>query len=188
MPEPRFTAPDPERLDAAQRAVWEATQAGRRGTVPANIQAWLSSPEFARRAALLGEFVRYQTSLGPRRSELAILAVARRWSAAYEWAVHVGEASRAGVGTDVIEAIADGRDPALDEGDAAVLAFARELVGQGRVTDRSFARARAAVGDTGVVDLVGVVGYYTLVAFTLNAFEVPAPDRQPSGPAIEPPR
>jgi 4-carboxymuconolactone decarboxylase len=187
MTSPRFTPPDPSSLDGAQRAVWEATERGRRGSVPANVQAWLASPEFARRAASLGEFVRYQTSLGPRWSELAILVVARHWSAAYEWAIHAGEAARAGVETEVIDAVAHGRRPAVDDGDAAVIAFAHELVGQGRVTDRTFARAASVLGPAGVVDLVGVVGYYTLVAFTLNAFEVPVPSSGPALPPLAPP-
>lgn len=183
MAGPRFTPPDPAALDDAQRAVWEATRRGRRGAVPANVQAWLPSPELAKRAAALGELVRYETSLGARRSELAILVVARRWSAAYEWAVHAGEAARAGIEAAVIDALAHGRTPGLDEGDAAVVAFARELAAEGRVSDATFARATAVLGAAGVVDLIGVVGYYTLVAFTLNVFEVPAPEQAPRLPA-----
>lgn len=166
-------------LDAAQQRVVDEVRAGRRGVVPANVVAWLPSPELARRAAALGEFVRYETSLGARRSELAILAVARHWSCHYEWAVHAGEAAAAGVPAAVIAAIGQGATPDLADPDGAVYAFARELVATGRVCDATYARLAEALGPTAVVDLIGVVGYYTLVAFTLNAREVPAPPGAP---------
>lgn len=180
---PRFVPPDPDSYTEAQCRVVDEVRAGRRGTVPANVLAWLPSPTLARLAAALGEFVRYETSLGARRSELAILAVARHWSCAYEWAVHAHEALQAGVPAGDIAAIGRGDPPsALDGGDAAVYAFARELVSAGRVSDAVYASTEAALGEAGVADLVGVVGYYTLVAFTLNACEMPAPDGAPRLP------
>ena len=179
---PRPAAVDLAHLTDAQRRVADEVRAGRRGTVPANVVAWLPSPELARRAAALGEFVRYETSLGPRLSELAILVVARHWSCAYEWAVHAREASAAGVPADVIDAVGRDAMPILSGADAVVYAFARELVRSGRVDDALHALAVAELGEAGVVDLVGLVGYYTLVAFTLNASEVPAPHGTPRLP------
>ena len=181
-PPPRFVPPDPGALSDAQRRVCDEVRGGRRGVVPANVEAWLSSPELARRAAALGEFVRYETSLGPRLSELAILAVARHWSCAYEWAVHAREAVAAGVPAAVIDAVAANERPALAGADAAVHAFAAELVATGRVGDPAYGAALAALGEAGIADLIGVVGYYTLVAFTLNAREVPAPAGSPALP------
>lgn len=179
---PRFAPPDLATLADEQRRVVDEVRAGRRGTVPANVVCWLPSPELARRAAALGEFVRYETSLGPRWSELAILVVARHWSCAYEWAVHAGEALAAAVPAAVIDAVARGAPPELAGADAVVYAFARELVATGRVSDVTYARAAETLGEAGVADLVGVVGYYTLVAFTLNAREVPAPHGTPRLP------
>lgn len=176
---PRFQPLESRHLTAAQRQVVDQVRAGRRGTVPANVTAWLASPELARRAAALGEFVRYETTLGPRLAELAILVVARHWSCAYEWGVHASEATAAGVPAAVIAAIGRGATPVLDEPDAVVQAFAGELAATGRVADATHARAVAALGEAGVADLIGVVGYYTLVAFTLNANEVPPPDGTP---------
>lgn len=173
---------DSARLSEAQRRVVDEVRAGRRGTVPANVVAWLPSPELARRAAALGEYVRYDTSLGPRLSELAILVVARHWSCAYEWAVHAGEAAAAGVAADVIGAIAERAVPRLDDREAAAYDFARLLVAGGHVPDAAYERAVEMLGEAGVADLIGVVGYYTLVAFTLNAREVPAPDGAPTLP------
>ena len=180
---PRFTPPDPDALDEAQRRVYDATRAGKRGTVPANVQAWLASPELAQRGQQLGAFLRYDTSLGPRLSELAILVVARRWAARYEWAVHAVEAAKAGVAAEVIAAIGAGRPPDLaGQDDQVVVDVATELVTAGRLADTTFARADAALGRQGLVELVGLVGYYTLVAMTLNAFEVPAPEGAPPLP------
>jgi 4-carboxymuconolactone decarboxylase len=179
---PRFPPPGLDALTPAQQAVYDATRAGRRGTVPANVLAWLPSPEFAGRAARLGEFVRYETALPPHWSELAILVVARHWSCQYEWAVHAGEAVRAGVADAVIAAIGAGRVPDLGGGPRVVHDVARSVVASGRLDDATFAAGEAALGRQGLVDLIGLVGYYTMVAMTLNAFAVPAPDGAPRLP------
>jgi 4-carboxymuconolactone decarboxylase len=180
----RFTPLDGMTLDAAQQRVADEVSAGRRGTVPANVVAWLPSPELARRAAHLGEFVRYETALAPRLSELAILVVARHWSCAYEWAVHAVEAAGAGVPADVIDAVANGIAPGLAAPDEAVFEFARELVRRGSVSDEAFQAVDGALGRQAVVELTALVGYYTLVAMTLNAFEVPAPTGAPRLPDV----
>jgi 4-carboxymuconolactone decarboxylase len=151
--------------------------------VPANVLAWLPSPELAQRAQHLGAFLRYETSLGPRSSELAILVVARHWSSAYEWAIHAGEAARAGLGEAVIAALGAGRRPDLDGPvEETVYDVATELVAGAGLTDATFTRAEAALGRPALVELVGLVGYYTMVAMTLNAFEVPVPEGTPKLP------
>lgn len=179
---PRFQAPDDAALTAAQRLVTDEVRRGRRGTVPANVLAWLPSPELARRAAWLGELVRYETSLVSRVSEIAILVVARHWDCAYEWAMHVPEATKAGVADATISAVGRGEVPVLDDLAAAVAAFARELVTTGQVGDATHDAVRQRLGDAGIVDLVAIVGYYTLVAFTLNARQVAPPDGSPRLP------
>jgi 4-carboxymuconolactone decarboxylase len=179
---PRFPPPGLTPLTAAQQAVYDATRAGRRGTVPANVLAWLPSPEFAGRAARLGEFVRYETSLPPRLSELAILVVARHWSCQYEWAVHAGEAVRAGVADQVIADIAAGRVPDIAGEARVVHDVARSVAASSELDDATFAAGEAALGRQGLVELVGLVGYYTMVAMTLNAFAVPAPQGAPRLP------
>jgi len=179
---PRFPPPGLAALTPAQQAVYDATLAGRRGTVPANVVAWLPSPEFASRAAHLGEFVRYQTSLPAAWSELAILVVARHWSCHYEWAVHAGEAARAGVADRVIADIGAGRVPAVDAEARVVHDVARAVVASGGLDDSTFAAGEAALGRQSLVELIGLVGYYTMVAMTLNVFEVPAPVGAPQLP------
>ena len=172
----RIALPTLATMKPEQRAVYAQTVAGRRGSVPANVLVWLHSPELAARAQKLGEIVRFETTLGQRRSELAILAVARHWTAHYEWAVHVTEAARAGVPAEVVAAIGDRRVPSFeDEDDRAVFEFTSVLVASGRVPEAVYRAAVLAVGEKSVVELVALVGYYTMVAFTLNAFDIPAP-------------
>lgn len=180
----RFTPLEALTLDAEATAVVQAVGAGRRGTVPANVVTWLSHPELARRAAHLGELVRYETSLAPRLSELAILVVARHWHCAYEWAIHAGEAARAGVPGGVIDAIGRGTVPPLAGDEQLVTAAARQLLVTGRLDDACYDAALAALGDAGLTDLVAVVGYYTLVAFSLNARQVPTPAGAPVLPPL----
>jgi 4-carboxymuconolactone decarboxylase len=177
----RYTPPDVAALSPAQRAVYEATRAGRRGTVPANVLVWLASPELAGRAAHLGEFIRYGTALSPAQSELAILIVARHWSCHYEWAIHAVEAARAGVAADIVTAIADRQRPALADLDQVIYDLVDQLV-DGGVAEATFVDAEHRLGRAALVELVGLVGYYTMVAMTLNAFEVPVPDGAPRLP------
>ena len=167
----------PDERDPAQRRVAAAAVAGKRGHVPAPLRAWLHSPEMGDRAQRLGEFLRYDTSLGPALSELAILVTARAWTAQYEWYAHKREALKAGIDPAVIDAIAARRPPVLPDPKAQVVYdYARTLHGQQRVPDALHAAAVAALGETGVVELVGLLGYYTLVAMTLNAFEIGVPE------------
>ncbi|WP_029003297.1 carboxymuconolactone decarboxylase family protein [Azorhizobium doebereinerae] len=167
----------PEEMTPAQRAVAEEAVAGKRGRVPAPLRAWLHSPELGRRAQHLGAFVRYDTSLPPDLSELAILVVARRWTSHFEWYAHAREGLKAGLSPQVIEAIADRATPPLDGAPARlVYDFSKAVVESGRAPDALYARAVAALGEAGVVELVGLIGYYTLVAFTLNVFDIGLPE------------
>lgn len=180
---PRLRVPTLDDLKPEQRVVWARTLAGRRGAVPANVRVWLFSPELASRAQALGEFLRYNTTLRPRQSELAVLVVARRWSAHYEWAMHATEAARAGVSAETIAAIRERRTPTFEEAtDRPVFDLVSALVAEGRVSDDTYRAAVADLGERAVVELVGLVGYYTMVAFTLNTFEIPAPA---SGPTLD---
>ena len=163
-------------LDAmsdAQRRIHDDTVAGPRGRMPAPLAVWLRSPQLADRAQRLGEFLRYQTTLPPRLSELAILVTARFWTAHYEWAAHEKEALKAGVSPEVIESIARREPPVFDRRDEqAVWNVVGDLHRAHRVSDAVYAEAMAALGEQGVVELVGIVGYYTLVAMTLNVFQI----------------
>jgi 4-carboxymuconolactone decarboxylase len=163
-------------LTPEQRVVHDTIVAGPRGKVAGPLRVWLHSPKFAARAQELGAFCRYHTSLPKRLSELAILVTAAFWKAGYEWFVHAPEAIKAGLDAEVIEAIRHGRKPKLARADeAAVYDFARDLLETREVSDAIYERAAAELGDIGVVDLVGILGYYGLISMTIRAFGVPLP-------------
>ncbi len=171
---------DPDALSPAQRAVHDAILAGPRGRVEGPLRVWLLSPGLADKAQALGAFCRYGTTLPARLSELAILTTGAFWRSGFEWAVHAPIAAAAGLDPMVIEAIRRGDTPAFARPDeAAVHAFARELHMDHAVCDATYARAVDALGVQGVVDLVGILGYYTLISMTINAFRVPLPDGAP---------
>ncbi len=167
-----------EEMTAAQRAVWDAIAAGPRGPSrygPFN--AWLQSPEFADRAQDLGALLRFGTSIEGRLKELAILCVARHWTAQFEWYAHKKIALDAGLSASVIDAIEARRRPDFVNADEpAIYDFTQELLADRDVSDARYAAAEALLGRAGVVELVGVLGYYTLVSMTLNVFRAPLPD------------
>ena len=177
MSAPRLPLPDADSLDEAQRRVCRAIESGPRGTVPALFMALLHNAELADRIQSLGALLRYQTSLAPRLSELAILAVARHWSCQYEWHWHAAEAAKAGLPDAVIEAIRQRRPPPLEAPDEiAVYDFSCELQANRAVSDETYDAALALFGPAGVVELTALNGYYAMIAMTLNEHRVPLPD------------
>jgi 4-carboxymuconolactone decarboxylase len=166
-----------ERMNADQRRVHDRVAAGPRGGVRGPLRIWLRSPDLADRLQHLGEFCRYRTSLPPRVSELAILVTARAWRAAYEWTAHAPIALRAGLDAAVIEAIRLGRPPEFSRVDEAVsYRVAAEIHRDRGVTDATYEEARRILGETAVVELIATIGYYTLIAMTINVFAVSVPD------------
>lgn len=170
---PRITLLDPVDMDPDQLGVHDAAVAGRRGHSPLPLLAWLHSPEFASRAQRLGEYVRYETTLDPRLSELAILVVARAWAAQYEWSAHKREALKAGLSEEVIAAIASGSVPLFKRSDEELIyTFATSVILTHFVDDALYAKAKTVFGDRAIVELIGILGYYTLIAMTLNVFKI----------------
>lgn len=168
-------------MSPAQQRVADEAVAGKRGRVPAPLRAWLHSPELGARAQKLGEFLRYDTILGPRLSELAILVTARVWTAQYEWHVHKREALKAGLEPEIIDAIARRTTPPFADAAARVVHdYALTLHTTHTIPPDLHADAVAALGEQGVVELVGLLGYYTLVAMTLNAFDIGVPAGEPN--------
>jgi 4-carboxymuconolactone decarboxylase len=177
---PRVPDLVPEALDPEQRRVHDAIVAGPRGAVRGPLRVWLQSAQLADHAQALGAFCRFGTSLPPRLSELAILVTAQWWRASFEWQAHAPAAVEAGVDPAAVEAIRAGRTPELQrEDEAALYAFARELTETRHVSDATYRRAAAALGVKALVELVGILGYYTLISMTINAFEVPLPADAP---------
>ncbi len=170
----------PEQMTPDQRAVADRAVAGKRGRLPAPLRAWLHSPVFGDRAQSLGEFLRYDTSLGPMLSELAILVTARFWTAQYEWYAHKKLALQAGVSPAVCDAIARRERPPLPDTKAqTVYEYATTMHAERTVPPALHDRAVALLGEAGVVELVGILGYYTLVSMTLNGFGIGVPAGEP---------
>jgi 4-carboxymuconolactone decarboxylase len=176
---PRARTPvlDETTLTPAQQRVFDAIRAGPRGRVQGPLRVWLQSAELADKAQALGAFCRYGTSLPARLSELAILFMGAHWQAGFEWAAHAPIALAAGLDAAAIEAIRTDATPQLADPPARVVhAFAHELLNRRRVSDATYREAVAVLGQTAVVELVGLLGYYTLISMTIVAFGVPDPD------------
>ena len=169
----------PELIEAYDRVA-----AARQGVVSGPYGILLHSPELALRTAVLGEYTRWNSVLTDRQTETGVLAMARELNANVMWASHVKIGTEAGVPAATIEAIAT-RVPldAHDPDEAAIVRYVRELMGPThRISDATFEAARTALGDQGVVDLTGLLGYYSIVGYTLNAFEVEPPTGSPALP------
>jgi 4-carboxymuconolactone decarboxylase len=176
----RFKTLDTASMTEAQRKAYEDIAAGPRGGVRGPFNALLRSPLLAERAQKLGEYARYDTSLPARLNELAILITARHWSAQYEWFAHHKLALKAGLEPQIAADIAVAKSPAgMPAEEAAVHAFCSELHRDKQVSDASYARVLDLFGERGVVDLIGVCGYYTLVSMVLNVDRYPLPEGIP---------
>lgn len=174
---PRITLPDPAQMDADQRAVHDRIVNGKRGRIQGPLRAALHNAELASRWSALGELLRYDTSLTPRQRELAILVTGRACNSPFEWYAHRLEGEKAGLSAEVLDALLAQEIPAgLDETEHAIVCFARELNAVRSVSDATYARALALLGEKAVVELTALVGYYTMVAMTLNAHEIPLPE------------
>jgi 4-carboxymuconolactone decarboxylase len=174
---PRITLPPPETMDAAQRAVYDRIVSGPRGKIQGPLRAALHNPELADKWQALGALLRYGTLLPPRLSELAILVTGRACSSPFEWYAHRLEAEKAGIEQPIIEAVlAQTTPPGLAEDDAAVYHYTVELNRDNSVSDATYATALARFGERAVMELTALVGYYTMVAMTLNCHEIPLPE------------
>jgi 4-carboxymuconolactone decarboxylase len=163
--------PDAE-LSAQEREIMAAILRSR-GSLAGPFAAWLHSPELAERAQRLGEAVRYHTSLPPRLSEFAILITAHHLDCQLEWTIHEPIARQAGVPHDVVEALQKGERPSFaTEEEAALYDYCCELLETKFVSDATYERAIQLFGQKTVVELTILQGYYTLVAYTLNAFRI----------------
>jgi len=172
----------PDQLTEAQRRAAQAVIDGPRGALYGPFVPLLRSPELLENAQRMGEYLRYRSAIGVRLSELAILVTARQWNQGVEWAIHAPIAAQVGVPPGVISAIARRQRPEgmlVDE--SVVHDFCIELHRDKQVSDHTYAQAVALFGEQGVVDLMGLNGYYTFLAMVMNTArtEVPVSSAMP---------
>jgi 4-carboxymuconolactone decarboxylase len=177
----RLPLPTRDALDPPAQEVWDSITASR-GAIVADeghligpFNAWVNAPIIGGRLAELGAALRFESSIERRLLEVAIITVGARWKAEFEWWAHSRMALHHGVRPEAVAAIARGETPSLPDDEAVVHAVARQLVDTGHVDGPAYEAAHALLGDRGIVELVTLCGYYTLVSFTLNAFDVPLP-------------
>ena len=179
----------PDRFTEAQERLFKSITGGKRGEgrAPEDLlnseggmsgpfNPWLRTPVLGDAAQRLGETVRFESALPPQLRELAILIVAAKWKAQYEWWAHERIARREGLDEGVIESVKSETVPDFSNPtETVVYNFAHELLDQHRVSDSLYDEAVELLSETGVAELVILLGYYTLVSMTLNVFEVPVP-------------
>ena len=176
-----------DKMSAAQRTIADAIMSGPRGRLNGPFNAWLRSPDLADRLQKVGEYVRFNTSLDKRVNEMAILMTAQAWGSQYEWYAHAPLALKAGLDPAIIAAIGAGRKPDnMKDDEAIVWEFTTQLRRDHGVDDAIYAKALEKFGERGIIDLIGVNGYYDVVSMTLNVAHVKPPADAQNCPSSRP--
>ena len=166
-----------DKLTDAQKKAIEEFKAARSVDISGPFVAMLRSPEVMNRARAMGDYLRFRSSLPPRLSEFVILLTARRWTQQYEWNAHAPLAVKGGLNADIVKAIAEGRRPEkLAEDEEIVYLLFDEIQRTQSVSDGTYARAVGKIGEQGVIDVMGITGYYTMLAMVMNTARTPLPD------------
>jgi len=166
-----------EEMTPEQKAMTDHVLAGQRGSMNGPYNVLLRSPEMGDLAQKFGAYTRYNSSVPHKLNELAILITARFWNSQYEWYAHHKYALQAGISAAVIDDLAAGKRPAaMDRDEAIVFDFCKELLDSRQVSDANFKAAVERFGERGVVDLIGVMGYYHIVSMLLNVDRYPLPE------------
>jgi 4-carboxymuconolactone decarboxylase len=176
----RFAPLTWETLTPEQAVMVESVLAGKRGSMQGPYNVLLRSPKLGDLAQRFGAHTRFNSSLPVALNELAILLVARYWTAQFVWWAHKNIAIEAGLNITLINSIAERRElddlAGLDTDTKAVYSFCNELLNTKRVSDATYAAAVKQFGEPGIVDLMGTMSYYTLVSMSLNVDQYPLPD------------
>lgn len=179
-PMPRVPLLEPAQMSPEQKRIHDVIASGPRGQVRGPLAVWLHRPALAEHAQALGRYCRYETSLPERVSEWAILILARHWRSEYEWWAHKPIAIKAGVSEEMIDALRDGREIVCVHADEALVQeFLTVLHAQRHIPQDLYDRIVRVLGEAGVIDLVGIAGYYTLISMTLNVFDIRTPEGAP---------
>jgi 4-carboxymuconolactone decarboxylase len=178
MSETRFPPLTQEQMTDEQRAVVDAIQAGPRGAgLRGPFNALVRSPVLCDLVQRVGAYVRFGSSISAPLNELAICMAGRKWGAQYEFYAHRRLGIDAGLNPAILDAVAAGHRPDDMGGDETIVyEFVTDLLSTGQVSDPSYHAALDRFGERGIMDLVGAVGYYSLVSMVLNVAQVPLPE------------
>jgi 4-carboxymuconolactone decarboxylase len=170
----------PEEMTDEQKRVDQEIGATRSGRAGGPFAIWLREPALADQANKFANYLRNETTLPKKLQEIAILVTARHWTAQYEWSVHQRRALEEGVHEDVVDAIRDRRRPGFDDdAEEMVYVVCSELYDTYALGEDTHDRAVELLGRQALIDLVAIAGFYSMIALTLNAFEVPTPEGGP---------
>jgi 4-carboxymuconolactone decarboxylase len=175
----RFLPMKVEQLNPEQKKWAELISAPPRNAKFVNppYRAYITNPDLANRLSALSDYLRWNTSLEPRLSEMAILITARQWTAQYEWYAHYPLALKGGLDPKIADAIAAGKRPdGMKEDEAALYDLATELYRDKKVSDPVYKAAFGKFGERGIMDIIGIIGYYDLVSMTLITMQAGMPD------------
>ena len=165
-----------EKMTEEQKKAVAEFRADRKAELTGPWIALLRSPEVLTRARVLSDYLRFTSVLPPKLSEFVILMTARQWTQQYEWNAHYQIAMTAGLNPNIAKAIAEGRRPEhMGEDEESLYDFCLELQCNQSVSDATYARAVSRFGEKGVIDTVGLVGYYTMIGMVLNTARSPLP-------------
>jgi 4-carboxymuconolactone decarboxylase len=170
-----------EKMTDLQMKYAEEIIRGPRGALYGPFVPLIRSPELMDRAQRVGEYLRYKSAIGTKLSELVILITARQWTQQVEWAIHEPIAVKSGIKGEIVSAIADGRYPtSMSTDEQIVYDFCTELHVNKSVSDATYERALKRFGEQGVIDVLGINGYYTFLAMIMNGTRTAVPDGKPA--------
>jgi len=171
----------PGEMSPDQKQTYDESIAGKRGAPPAPMMAWLNSPEMARHATRLGGVLRFDTIFPAKLSEIAILVTARHWTSHYEWYAHKRLALKGGMDPKIIEDIRDRRTPSFDDPRGQMICDVAKSLHEARELSKAlYDEAVKVLTVRGLVEIIGLCGYYTMVSMTLNTFEFDLPEGEVS--------
>ena len=179
-PERMPMIPD-ERMSPEQRKAAAELAAGPRGEVKGPFVSLIRSPDFMSRVQKVGEYIRFVCPLDKRLNELAAIVAARHWNQQFEWWAHYRQALEAGLKRDIADAIGEGRRPTgMAQDEEIVYDLLTEVLVNKGAAEATYARAVKHFGEQGLIDIVGIAGYYALLAMVMNVTRTAVPE----GPAL----
>ena len=170
-----------DKMNDLQKKYAEEIIKGPRGALYGPFVPLIRSPELMDRSQRIGEYLRYKSAIGTKLTEFVIMIVARQWTQQVIWAIHEPIVLKAGVKPEIIKAIADGRRPVgMSEDEDILYNFCMELHTNKNISDVTYDRALKRFGEQGVIDTLGINGYYTLIAMVMNGTRTAVPDNKPA--------